>query len=254
MKIKTIALNTFREAVRNKIFYLLIFFALFFIFSAKIIALLTVGDTDKIVVDIGLAAINFFSVLISIFTGINLVYKEIDKKTIFNILSKPVKRSEFLLGKFFGLALTTMLSLFLMASIFIGFLLVTSIEISWIFIIYFVYLFMELLIIISISILFSSFSTPILSFVFTTSIYLVGHVVWTLNQLKDRIIGGFAKTVFYLTYYAFPNLEKFNLKSSIMLGETPPVHQIFYTILYGIFFTIAIMSVSIFIFSKRDFK
>lgn len=253
MKIRTIAFNTFREAVRNKIFYLLIFFGIFFVLAARIIALLTVGDTIKIVVDVGLASISFFSVLIAIFTGINLVFKEIDKKTIFNILSKPVKRSEFILGKFFGLALTTLLSLLMMGSIFIAFILLNSAEISIIYLLYFVYLFMELLIIISISILFSSFSTPILSSIFTISIYLIGHVVWTFNQLKDRISGSLEKGIFYITYYIFPNLEKFNLKSSVMLGETPDIYQVFYTILYGIFFTLAIISLSVYIFSRREF-
>ena len=253
MKLRAIAFNTFREAVRNKIFYLLIFFGIFFVLSARIIALLTVGDTTKIVVDVGLASINFFSLLIAVFTGINLVFKEIDKKTIFNILSKPVRRSEFILGKFLGLALTVLLSLVMMAAVFLIFLLVNSAEISAIYFIYFVYMYLELLIIISISILFSSFSTPILSSIFTISIYLIGHLVWTFNHLKERIAGGFAKIIFYITYYVFPNLEKFNLKSSIILGEVPDFHQIFYTVLYGLFFVIAIISLSIFIFSKRDF-
>ncbi len=253
MKIRTIAMNTFKEAARNKIFYLLLFFAVFFIIGSKVISFLTVGDREKIIIDMGLASINFFSVMVAIFTGINLVFKEIEKKTIFNILSKPVKRSDFILGKFFGLGITTLVSLSVMGLIFFLFLLINSVQIVPLMILYFAYMYVELLIIISISILFSSFSTPILSSIFTISIYLIGHVVWTFNTLKDRIAGGFEKTVFYLTYYIFPNLEKFNLKSSVLTAEMPGLNSILLTLLYGLFFTSGVLFLSIVIFSKREF-
>jgi len=117
MKIMAIALNTFKEAVRNKIFYLLIFFGIFFSLSSKLISLLTIGDTLKILKDVGLASVNFFSVLIAIFTGINLVYKEIEKKTVYFILSKPVERRDFILGKFLGLTFTILVALLIWAII-----------------------------------------------------------------------------------------------------------------------------------------
>ncbi|MCK4890600.1 MAG: ABC transporter permease subunit, partial [Candidatus Aminicenantes bacterium] len=155
MKIKAIALNTFKEAVRNKIFYLLIFFGIFFSFSSKLISMLTIGDTLKILKDIGLASINFFSVMIAVFTGINLVYKEIEKKTVYFILSKPVERRDFILGKFLGLALTMFVALTIMISFFSIFILLFSGTFDPYIILYFIFLFTELLIVISISILFS---------------------------------------------------------------------------------------------------
>ncbi len=119
--IKGIAVNTFRESARNKMFYLLVFFGILFALSSKLVSFLTLGDAMKVLKDTGLAAINFFCVLIAIFTGINLVYKEIEKKTVFNILSKPVSRDEFIIGKFLGLALTMLTALGAMAVIFFAF-------------------------------------------------------------------------------------------------------------------------------------
>ncbi len=253
MKLKAIAINTFKEAVRNKVFYLLIFFGIFFSFSSRIISLLTIGDTSKVIKDIGLGSINFFSVLIAVFTGINLVFKEIDKKTVYNILSKPVRRRDFILGKFLGLAFTLFVALILMAVVFLFFLYIFSGNVDPGLMLYFLFLYCELLILISVSILFSSFSTPILSSVFTILIYFIGHFVWTFNEFKHKITGTLEKAVAYFFYYIFPNLEKFNIKNSVVMGETIEPVIFFSTILYGLFFVIAILSLSIYIFNKREF-
>ena len=122
MIIRAIVFNTFKEAIRNRFLYLLFFLGVFFALSSYIISLLSIGGEEKILMDVGLAAINFFSVLIAVFTGINLVYKEIDKKTVFNVLSKPVSREYFIIGKFLGLAYTMFITLLLMAMIFVIFL------------------------------------------------------------------------------------------------------------------------------------
>jgi len=253
MKIKAIALNTLKEAVRNKIFYLLIFFGIIFSLSSKLISLLTIGDSLKILKDIGLASITFFSVLIAIFTGINLVYKEIEKKTVFFILSKPVDRKDFILGKFLGLALTIFIAITAMISVFAIFIFFYSGNFDPGLLLFFVYLFMEVLIIISISILFSSFSTPILSSVFTIVIYLIGHVIWTFNEFKHKLVDPFQKYFAHFIYYLFPNLEKFNVKSVIVMNDTISTKVVISTLTYGIFYVTAILLLSIHIFKKREF-
>ncbi len=253
MKIIAIALNTFREAVRNKIFYLLVFFGIFFSLSSKLISVLTIGDTLRILKDVGLASINFFSVLIAIFTGINLVYKEIEKKTVYFILSKPVDRRDFILGKFLGLALTIFIALTTMISIFSIFIFIFSGTFDPYILVYFVFLFMELLIIISISILFSSFSTPILSSIFTIILYLLGHVIWTFNEFKHKLLNPLGKYLAYFIYYLFPNLEKFNIKSALVMNDPISMKIILSTLAYGIFYVTAILFISIHIFKRREF-
>lgn len=254
MKIKAIAFNTFKEAVRNKVFYLLIVVGILFALSSYIMSLLTIGDKVKVLKDIGLASINFFCVLIAIFTGINLVFKEIDKKTIYNIVSKPISRSNFILGKFFGLSVTLLVALFAMAFIFYIFLFIFTGEFDARILLYFVLLYFELLIISAISILFSSFSTPILSSIFTISIYLIGHVSWTFNEFKHILSGTFEKITAYSFYYIIPNLEKLNIKNSIVLKTGISSELIFSSILYAICYISAVLLLAALIFAKKEFK
>jgi len=254
MKIRAIALNTFKEATRNKIYYLLIFFGIFFVLSSKLVTLLIIGDKVKVLKDLGLASINFFSVLIAIFTGIDLVYKEIERKTIYNILSKPISRSCFIIGKFFGLALTLFVALISMVVMFFLFMLLFSGELDVKILVYFILLYFELLIITSISLLFSSISTPILSSVFTISLYLIGHVIWTFNEFKDKIINPIIKVISYILYYTLPNLEKFNIKNSIVMNVDIDIGMILGSICYAIFYITALLTLTILIFNKREFQ
>ena len=254
MKLRAIAFNTFKEAVRNKIYYLLIFFGIGFSLISELISLLTVGDKIKVIKDVGLASINFFSVLIAVFTGINLVFKEIEKKTIYYILSKPISRSNFIIGKFLGLAFTLAVALVSMGIIFFLFLLLSTGSFDSRIIIYFVLLYLELLIITSISILFSSFSTPILSSIFTISLYLIGHVVWTFNLFKDKISDPFTKFITYFFYYILPHLEQFNLKNDIILETRLDPNIFFNSILYAFCYISPILILAIIVLNKKEFK
>ncbi len=254
MRVKAIALNTFKEAVRNKIFYLLVFIGIFFILSGKFVSMLTIGDKIKVLKDVGLASINFISVLIAIFTGINLVYKEIDKKTIYNILSKPIARRDFIIGKFVGLSLTLFVAIFSMFLIFILFLYINSGVLELNLLYYFVMLYMELLIIVSITILFSSFSTPILSTIFTITLYLLGHVLWTFNEFKSLILSKIFKALLYAIYYILPNLEKFNIKNQLVMNQVPDFSLFINSFIYAVIYISAMLFLSIYIFIKREFQ
>jgi ABC-type transport system involved in multi-copper enzyme maturation permease subunit len=254
MKLKAIALNTFKEATRNKVFYLLIVFGILSALSSQIVSMLTIGDRVKVLKDAGLASINFFSVLIAVFTGINLVYKEIDKKTIYNILSKPISRSVFIVGKFFGLAFTLLIALAAMAFIFFFFLFVSTGEFAPGILVYFVLLYMELLIITAISLLFSSFSTPILSSIFTISLYLIGQVLWTFNLFKDKLVNTFERIIAYFFYYILPNLDKFNVKTDVVMKGGVDWYQVLNAGLYAAVYITAVLILANLIFNKKEFQ
>lgn len=254
MKIRAIAANTFKEAVRNKVYYLLIVVGILFALSSYIMSLLTIGDKVRVLKDIGLASINFFCVLIAIFTGINLVFKEIDKRTIYNIVSKPISRSNFILGKFFGLGFTLLVALLSMAVIFFLFLFISTGEFDAKIILYFILLYFELLIISAISILFSSFSTPILSSIFTISLFLIGHISWTFNEFKHNLTETFEKVAVYFFYYIIPNLEKLNIKNSIVLKTPLSSGIIIDSILYALCYISAVLLLAVLIFNKKEFK
>jgi ABC-type transport system involved in multi-copper enzyme maturation permease subunit len=254
MRLRAIALNTFKEAVRNKVYYLLVVLGITTALSSYIISMLTIGDRVKVLKDVGLASIDFFCVLIAVFTGINLVYKEIEKKTIYNIVSKPISRSNFIIGKFMGLALTLLVALVSMAAIFFFFLFISTGEFDAKILLYFFYLYLELLIITGVSLVFSSFSTPILSSIFTISIYLIGQVTWTFNEFKDKLVKPLEKAAAYFFYYLLPNLEKFNIKNAVVMKTELNSYLITSTILYGLCYTSAMLILAILIFNRREFQ
>lgn len=253
MSIRGIAVNTFKEAARNKVFYLLVFFGVFFALSSQIMGILTVGDRIKVLKDVGLAAIHFFSVLVAVFTGINLVYKEIEKKTIYNILSKPVSRQAFIMGKFAGLALTVGLALLAMSAVFFAFLLAAGAGFQPVLLVVILFIYLQLLIVIAVSILFSSFSTPILSSIFTLSLFLIGQTVWTFNHFKDKIVSPVQRFIAELVYYLLPNLEKFNLKNSVVLGESLDPGRLLLSAVYGLAYVSALLCLTVIIFRRRQF-
>lgn len=252
MKILKIALNTFREAVRNRIYFLFIFFALFFLFSSRILSLLTVGDEIKVMKDIGLATLSLFQSLIALFIGADLIFKEMEKKTLYNILSKPIGRAEFLFGKYLGVAITLLINILFIGSVFLAYLLINGAKFEPAFLIALLLIYMESLIISSFSILFSTFSTPMLSFVFTFFIYIIGHVSFGLWTLIEKLKKPLEKYVTLAIYYILPNLENFNLRNELVNVGSIPEGFVIRAIIYGVLYGSAIFFLSLFIFHKRD--
>ncbi len=253
MTIKTIALNTFKEAVRDRILYLLLFFAALSIIVSRILALLTVGDRVKIIKDVGLASISLFGALMAILIGTGLVYKEIEKHTIFTLISKPMRRYEFLLGKFFGLVLTLFVMLLFMSVIFLALVFFHTYTIEWKLLLAILYIFIELILITAVSILFSSFSTPILSSLFSLCFYLIGHFSWSLETLIKKIPAGLFKVLAEIVYTVLPDLENFNYKTEVVHGLHIPAQALLYSAAYGIVYTVFIMALAVLVFRRRDF-
>ncbi|MFC2166555.1 ABC transporter permease [Acidobacteriota bacterium] len=253
MKIKAIAFNTFREAIRDRVLYLLLFFALASLLFSRLLALLTVGDRIKIVTDVGLASISLFGALMAILMGTGLVYKEIDKKTIYTLLSKPIHRHQFLLGKYFGLVLTLFVMLSLMTVIFFVIYYLHALRIEWTLLIAILYIFLELCLITAVALFFSCFSTPILSSIFSLAFYFIGHLSWGLETLFDKMTPGVGKVTARILYTFLPDLENFNFKTEIVhhLPISPQV--LIYSTLYGIFYTVFVLFLAILVFRKRDF-
>jgi len=253
MKIKAIALNTFKEAIRDRILYLLLFFAAVCIIFSRILALLTVGDRVKIIKDVGLTSLSLFGALMAILMGVGLVYKEIDKKTLYTLLVKPIHRYQFLLGKYFGLVLTLFIMLSLMSLIFLAVIFFHTFRVEWQILLAILYIFLELCLITSVALLFSCFSTPILSSLFSLSFYLIGHVSWGLETLIKKLRPGTGKTLAQLLYHFVPDLENFNFKMEIVHKLPIPPKIFLFSTLYGIFYTLFVLTLAVLIFRKRDF-
>jgi ABC-type transport system involved in multi-copper enzyme maturation permease subunit len=249
-----IALNTFREAVRDKILYTLLFFALLMIAGAGVAADLTIGEYDKILRDLGLAAINLFGVAIAIFVGIGLVYKEIEKKTIYTIASKPVARWQFLVGKYLGLVVTLGAEVLIMGLGF-GLLLLLaegepSIELVWA-----IWLtWIELLVVTAVAILFSCFSTPTLSALFTVAITLIGRMTAGFKSLAEAADSPGLQSLANLAYRVVPDLQTYNIRSEAAYGKAIEWEFVAYATGEGLLWVALLLAVASVIFQYRDFK
>jgi len=253
MKIRAIALHTLKEAIRDRILYLILFFAVICIGFSRLLALLTIGDRVKIIKDVGLSSLSLFGALMAILIGTGLVYKEIDKKTIYTLLSKPIHRYQFLLGKFFGLILTLFIMLLLMSIIFLALIFFHTFTIEWQLLIAILYIFLELCLITAVALLFSCFSTPILSSIFSLAFYLIGHTAWGLETLIVKIKSGFGKALAQGLYHFLPDLENFNFRTEVVHNLPIPASIFFYSTLYGLFYTLFVLTIAQLVFRKRDF-
>jgi ABC-type transport system involved in multi-copper enzyme maturation permease subunit len=251
--IRTIARNTFKEAVRDRVLYLLLFFAGVSIGLSRVLALLTVGDPIKIVKDVGLAAIALFGALMAILIGTGLVSKEIEKRTIFTLLSKPIRRHEFLLGKFAGLVLvllvmTALMSLVLLLLVFAHTLTLDLKLLAAVF-----FLFLELVLLTAVAILFSCFSTPILSSLYALGFYLIGHFSWSLATLIQKMRPGAGRTVVAGLRLLLPDLEILNYRTEAVHGLAIPAAAWLTGPAYAVLYTAVVLSVAVLVFRRRDF-
>jgi len=252
-RVAVIALNTFKENVRDKILYNLVIFGLLLTGSAMLLSTLSIGEQARIITDIGLASINVFGILIAIFLGISLVNKELDRRTIYTIITKPVRRFEFVLGKYFGLVLTLFVNVAVMVAGFLLTLLASQIGLDPSLLKAVGLIFVELLVVTAIAVMFSTFTTVTLSAIFTLSIYVIGHLTSDLQTLGAKL-PVLSRTVVNGLYYALPNLEYLNVKGQVAHHIPISVSYLLTAISYGLLYAAGLLIVACAIFQRRDFK
>ncbi len=253
MRVLSIALNTFRENLREKLLYNLLIFALLLIGSSVLLTQLTVGEWDRLIIDLGLSSMNIFGVLIAIFVGISLVNKEIEKRTIYTIVSKPVPRYEFLLGKYFGLVITLFINTVVMAVGLLGVMLYLNAPITMLLFEALGLIFLEFLVVTAVALLFSTFTSATLSAIFTLAIYVVGHLSNDLKLFGEKM-GEVGKAVLNSIYYVMPNLERFNLKGQVIHHVDVSASQLVLTAVYGLSYVVLLLLIASVIFQRRDFQ
>lgn len=253
-KVQAIAMNTFKEAVRDRILYAILVFAIAMIASTMILARIGAGSGERVIRDLGLGFISIFGILIAIFIGIGLVHKEIDRRTIYTIVSKPIHRFQFILGKYLGLFLTLFVNVAIMTVALIGIIYVG--EGIWDFRLAAAsaMILMELMVITGIAVLFSAFSTPALSAIFTLSLFAIGRLLNDLRLFGEQYAGPLAREVIRGLYYLLPNLARFNVSAEVVHGL--PLREVIsgMTILYGGLYVVTLLSLTILIFQRRDFR
>ncbi len=263
MTVLTIARNTFRENIRDKVLYNLILFALIMILSSVALGQLTLGHEEKVIIDLGLASISIFGTLIAVFIGISLVSKELERRTIYSLLSKPVHRHQFILGKYLGLLCTLLVNVVTMTA---GLILTLMYHgglgfQDYLRLIPVVYLiFLSLALTTALALVFSTFSTPALSALFTLFLWVFGHFNGDLLEFGRLAKSDLMHWAFTALYYVLPNISNFvtmdgrNVIAGAAHGQAIDPVAVVWVTLYGLIYSGILLLLSIVVFSRRDFK
>ena len=261
------AANVFRESVRDKVLYNLVFFAVLLIVASYLIGQLTAGQDIKIIKDLGLAATSVFGLFIAVFIGIGLVSKEVERRSIYALLAKPIERHHIVIGKYVGVVLTLAVNLSVMAAalyLVLAYMrwmspnnvvraleapaldptMLTAVGM----------IFVELAIITAIALFFSTFSTPILSATFTFGLFVAGHFSGDLRNFDQVVDSPVAVHLARGLYWLLPNLAPFDIKAQVVHGQPVSAGYLALTAAYGVAYIAVLLTAAVLIFSRRDFK
>jgi ABC-type transport system involved in multi-copper enzyme maturation permease subunit len=254
-KIYSVALNTFRESVREKLLYLVIIYAMALVVSVFILSPLSVGAAKgKIVTDVGLAGISILGILTAIIVGSNLVHKEMDKKAILMVLTRPVSRTEYLIGKFAGVALSLLVLIGIMTAVLVVMMLLGGAELTPAVFFAVGLSIIEIGLIVAVMIFFSTFTTPLLTSFFTICIFVAGTLSGDLRLFAQKFGGRAMNYVMDVLYFTLPNLKVFNLRHEAVHGLRYSASEILLPAAYGIVYTAAMLYFAWLVFRRREFS
>ena len=253
-RIWAIAANGFREVIRDRILYVIGFFAILMALALRLLPEISVGADGKIFLDLGLAATSLLGVIVAIFVGTGLINKEIEKRTVLVLIPKPISRTEFIVGKHLGLSAVLAVMISAMTIIYLLMLLwakipfsLTSILISQAF------LLLELAVLTAVAILFGVFTSSILATLFSFGIYFMGHISRDLLKLGAITKNANIETLTRSLYLVLPNLERFNLKNDAVYGLLPSTTELLSSALYGFLYIVLLLTCANLIFARRQF-
>lgn len=265
--IPSVAVNVFKESVRDKVLYNLVFFAVLLIGTSYLLGQLTAGQDVKIIKDLGLAAIATFGLFIAVFIGVGLVWKEVDRRSIYSLLAKPIRRSDFILGKYLGLVLTLAVNVAVMAVALYAVLawmawqtppelargwdapavdpaMLTAVGL----------IFLQLMLVTAIALFFSTFSSPLLSAALTFGLFVIGHFNADLRDFEQVVESAPVAWIARALYYLLPNLAPFDIKAEVVHGLPVAPGFVAWTAAYAVLYIAALLVAAMGIFSRRDFK
>ena len=253
-RLVALAVNTFREAVRDRILYSILFFGVGVIVFSLALEEITIGDQAKVVRSVGQGAIDLFGSVIAMFLGVSLVWKELDKKTIYTILSKPIPRWMFILGKYLGLMLTLTVEVLVLLAIYCGLMVAVQTFPPGVVFVSVGMLLLELMLLTAWATLFSSYSEPTTASAFTLAIFVIGHLaddIWLFGSQSDSEA---VQSISRVLYWMLPNFEVFNTRAAAVHELPIPWEQVGAATGYGLAYTAAVLAAAMLIFQRRDVK
>ncbi|NQT25719.1 ABC transporter permease subunit [candidate division KSB1 bacterium] len=254
MRIWAVALNTFKETIRNRILLNILFFAIGLILLSLVVGEWSMYQQVKVIKDFGLSAMSIFGLLIAVFIGIRLMVQELEQKTIYLIISKPIRRWEFVLGKYLGLSITLALNVLLMSLALWGASYLMEGYIDWSLTPAIILLYVEILLVVAFSMLFSSFMMPTVSAIATLMIFIVGHLSDFLMEFIALYPDKGYHWLLNAIYHVAPNLEKLNLKIAVVEDLPYDSSVLTFGLLYGFSYILILLIITAIVFERKDLK
>jgi ABC-type transport system involved in multi-copper enzyme maturation permease subunit len=258
-RLNAIAQNTYREALRNRAFIALMLIALIFVLCSWLLGEMSVpGQRSRVILNFGFFAIGLFCVVTAIVMGAVLLHKEVEKKTIYTILSKPVHRHEFLLGKYLGMLAIVAVEMLVLSLVWLLIYGASGGDISWSIFAGIALMYLEVMLVTGVALMFSAMSTPILTAIFTGGIFAVGRYHSTLQEMLNAkrgvLVDNEAARVFGESAVAvFPDLSVFNISQQVLWGVDVGWAYLGQALLYGLGYTVIFLGIGILVFQRRDF-
>jgi ABC-type transport system involved in multi-copper enzyme maturation permease subunit len=262
-----IAVNVFRESVRDKVLYNLVLFAVVLTAASYLIGQLTAGQDIKIIKDLGLSATSVFGLFIAVFIGIGLVSKEVERRSIYALLAKPIHRYQLVIGKYCGLMLTLAVNVAVMAAAiyvvlaYMVWSVPASVQSAWdapaldpALLKAVTLIFVELMLVTAVALCFSTFSTPMLSAAFTFGLYIVGHFSGDLRNFQQVVDSPAAARLARGLYWVLPNLAQFDIKADVVHGAHVPLGYMAIAVAYAAVYIGVLLAIAVLVFSRRDFN
>jgi ABC-type transport system involved in multi-copper enzyme maturation permease subunit len=255
--VSIVAWNTFREAVRDRVLYNLVFFAFLMMAAAILVGQISIGIEQTVIISLGLTAVSVIGLLIALFLGVGLVSKEIEKRTLYSLLSKPIHRWQFLLGKFVGLVWTLAVNVAAMAAgLFLVLLCVNHAihltDLGVLVALYFILL--ELALVVALALLFSCFTSPLLAILFTAGLYVAGLFVEDMRTLHSATMSAALQSFLHALSYLLPNFQNFDVMGAVAHGRAVPGALVLDNSLYTVMYCVIVIFIAVVIFSRRNLK
>lgn len=252
MKFIPVALNTFRETIRDRILRVIVSISIFVIIISKIIGELSIDQDLKILVDFSLASIDMFGVVLCIFLGASLIHREIEKKTLYTVLSCPVHRWEFILGKFLGISATLFVTTGIMGLFFCTYYVFMGGELTVHIVGAIFLIFLGLVVLNSIAIFFSILSSPSVSIIVTAIIFFVGRSSYHLKYISQFYRTALIEYIALGTYYILPNFNNFDIKKEATHAMMVSIDTYIYALVYGSLYSLLMIYLSSLVINKRN--
>lgn len=258
VKIFIIAQNTFRETIRDRVLRVIVGLCLVIIIASRAIAEISLGQDLRIIADMSLGAIDLFGVVLCVFIGTGMIYKEIDKRTLYTVLSRPIHRWEFIIGKYLGMGATLVVTIFLMGTVFCLFFLLNGGTLNWIMLGCVFLLWVGLMLLNAVAIFFSTMASPTVSAISTVIVFIVGRATYELKYFSE-MYQGIVKNLIMGFYYFLPNFSNFNIKIAAIHNKLTAVSHVqvtptffLWSVLYCFLYSAFLLFLASIIFKKRN--